>query len=171
MDDNLKGYYAGFVSRFLAYFVDIAILAVLIVAIGWFVNTIEAIFPLDFIPGGGFRILLAAFVGITLVFAYFVFFWTLIGQTPGKMLLGLRIISVDGGSVSLWQAVRRFVGYLLSYILYLGYLWILIDNHRQGWHDKIANTYVIYTWDARIGSMMSSQIQQNQGAEEIEQPG
>jgi uncharacterized RDD family membrane protein YckC len=28
-------------------------------------------------------------------------------------------------------------------ILDLGYLWILIDENKQGWHDKIADTYVV----------------------------
>jgi uncharacterized RDD family membrane protein YckC len=65
------------------------------------------------------------------------------------MILGVRVISVDGGPVSFWQSIRRFVGYLISFILYLGYLWILVDDRRQGWHDKIANTLVVYAWDAR----------------------
>jgi uncharacterized RDD family membrane protein YckC len=33
--------------------------------------------------------------------------------------------------------------------LFLGFFWILIDDRRQGWHDKIAGTCVVYTWHAR----------------------
>jgi uncharacterized RDD family membrane protein YckC len=167
MENNLKGHYAGFVSRFLAYFIDIAVLTVTIVALGWFINAISDLFPLDIIPGGAFRILLASLAAVLLVFVYFIFFWTLIGQTPGKMMLGLRVVSVDGGSVTLWQAIRRVIGYLVSYILYLGYLWVLIDNHRQGWHDKIANTYVIYVWDARVGSVVTGQIRNWQETNQV----
>jgi uncharacterized RDD family membrane protein YckC len=25
-------------------------------------------------------------------------------------------------------------------------LWILFDNRRQGWHDKLAGTIVVYSW-------------------------
>lgn len=167
MENNLKGHYAGFISRFLAYFIDIAVLAVSVVAIGWFVNTVGDLFPLEFLPGSALRIVIAGFVAITLVAAYFIFFWTLIGQTPGKMLLGLRVVSVDGGSVSLWQSIRRYAGYIVSYILFLGYLWILIDNRRQGWHDKIANTYVIYTWDARIGTFLAKEINTRQETNQV----
>jgi uncharacterized RDD family membrane protein YckC len=140
---------------------------VTIVALGWFINAISNLFPLDNIPGGTFRILLASLGAILLVFVYFIFFWTLIGQTPGKMMLGLRVVSVDGGSVTLWQAIRRLIGYLVSYVLYLGYLWILIDNRRQGWHDKIANTYVIYVWDARVGSMFANRIRKRQETNQV----
>jgi uncharacterized RDD family membrane protein YckC len=34
-------------------------------------------------------------------------------------------------------------------LFFLGFLWIFVDRRRQGWHDKIANTYVIYTWAAK----------------------
>jgi RDD family. len=38
----------------------------------------------------------------------------------------------------------RWVGMIISgLVLLLGYIWILIDKKNQGWHDKIAGTYVI----------------------------
>jgi hypothetical protein len=41
--------------------------------------------------------------------------------------------------------VLRYVGYLVSAIVVsLGFIWILFDSKRQGWHDKIAKTYVVY---------------------------
>jgi uncharacterized RDD family membrane protein YckC len=41
------------------------------------------------------------------------------------------------------QAVGRLLGYVVSSILYLGFIWILFDERRQGWHDKLAGTVVI----------------------------
>jgi uncharacterized RDD family membrane protein YckC len=32
----------------------------------------------------------------------------------------------------------------VSGIFFLGYLWILVDDRRQGWHDKLARTLVVY---------------------------
>jgi uncharacterized RDD family membrane protein YckC len=40
--------------------------------------------------------------------------------------------------------VREIVGKTISGAVFLlGYLWILFDRERQGWHDKLANTYVV----------------------------
>jgi uncharacterized RDD family membrane protein YckC len=68
------------------------------------------------------------------------------GKTPGKALLGLRVVTVQGLPVGYGQALLRAVGYLLSgWCFYLGYIWVAIDPLHQGWHDKIAGTYVIYS--------------------------
>jgi uncharacterized RDD family membrane protein YckC len=78
------------------------------------------------------------------------FFWTLTGQTPGMTLMGLRVVTTDGHYVSLGRSVRRLIGYFVSaLVLWLGFLWILVDDRRQGWHDKIAGTCVVYNWSAR----------------------
>ncbi len=76
---------------------------------------------------------------------YNVVFWWLRGQTPGKWLLGLRVVALGGGKVGLGRAVIRFVGYLLSALpFYLGFLWIL-GSERRGFHDRLAGTEVVYT--------------------------
>jgi uncharacterized RDD family membrane protein YckC len=73
------------------------------------------------------------------VLVYFVFFWTFIGSTPGKALLGLQIVRQVG------RALLRFLGYWVSAIpLFLGFIWVLFDRQHEGWHDKISNTHVIY---------------------------
>jgi len=80
-----------------------------------------------------------------IVSLYNVIFWWLRGQTPGKWLLGLRIVALGGGKVGLGRAVIRFVGYLLSALpFYLGFLWIL-GPERRGFHDRLAGTEVVYT--------------------------
>ena len=76
---------------------------------------------------------------------YNIVFWWLRGQTPGKWLLGLRVVALGGGKVTLGRAVLRFVGYLLSALpFYLGFLWIL-GSERRGFHDRLAGTEVVYT--------------------------
>jgi uncharacterized RDD family membrane protein YckC len=72
------------------------------------------------------------------------------GFTPGKGLLGLRIVRTDGQRVKLGAAVLRFIGYWLSaLVLFLGFIWIIVDRRRQGWHDKLGRTVVIYGWRSR----------------------
>ncbi len=66
------------------------------------------------------------------------------GQTPGKMLMNIRVIKVDGTPIDAVDAVMRYVGYLINTpILLMGWIWALIDENNQGWHDKLANTYVV----------------------------
>ena len=77
---------------------------------------------------------------------YFILFWMLIGQTPGKYLMGLRIIKTDGSRVTIGACIRRLIGYYISAILLLGYILVLFDDRRQAFHDKFAGTFVIYAW-------------------------
>ena len=66
------------------------------------------------------------------------------GQTPGKMLMNIRVIKTNGTPISDTDAILRYVGYLInSPIIMLGWIWALMDNKNQGWHDKIAGTYVV----------------------------
>jgi len=83
-------------------------------------------------------------------FSYFVLSWTLTaGQSPGKLLIGVRIVPLDGSRITLWRAIVRYFAFLLSaLILFIGLLWVLVSSRRQGWHDKIARTCVIYDWPA-----------------------
>ena len=72
-------------------------------------------------------------------------FWADRQATPGKLVLGLRIVDADtGGPPPLRSLVLRYVGYLISALpLGLGYLWALWDRRRQGWHDKMGRTLVV----------------------------
>ena len=76
--------------------------------------------------------------------AYFVGFWAWRGQTPGKMLLGIKIIRTDSSPVTLGHAFLRYLGYIVSALtLYIGFIWVAFDDRKQGLHDKIADTYVV----------------------------
>jgi uncharacterized RDD family membrane protein YckC len=77
-----------------------------------------------------------------LYFTSFLALWG--GQTPGKRLLGLRVIRLDGKPIGWWLAFERFGGYAASLSTgTLGFLQILWDRNRQGLHDKAAETVVI----------------------------
>jgi uncharacterized RDD family membrane protein YckC len=90
-----------------------------------------------------------AIVGFVAIIAYPIAFWVLAGQTPGKALMGLRVVRLDHKPMTIGCALARYGGYWLAALpLFLGFLWILFDWRRQGWHDKLAGTCVIYTTDA-----------------------
>lgn len=66
------------------------------------------------------------------------------GQTPGKRLLGIRVIRLDGRPLTWWMSFERFGGYAASLSTgLLGFIQILWDRNRQGLHDKAVETVVI----------------------------
>jgi uncharacterized RDD family membrane protein YckC len=157
-EGSLLGYYAGFTSRLLAFAIDAAIVMVFMALTGWLFQTIGSFIGesarLDSLNLTDDIINVAKFIlgslnAVTVVVAYAFVFWILTGQTPGMMLLGLRLVTRDGGHLTFWRAIGRLIGFIISIaFLFLGFAWILVDDRRQGWHDKIAGTYVVYSWDA-----------------------
>lgn len=138
--------YGGFWRRGLAYLVDKAILFLihlLFLLVGVF--ALRAGFDhLD--PDKIMDRFLFLYYGTThlLGMLYFTYFHGTTGQTPGKMLFGLQVIQASGEKMTPGIAFLRWVGYIFSgLIFFLGFLWILFDRKKQGWHDKLAGTLVI----------------------------
>lgn len=66
------------------------------------------------------------------------------GTTPGKRLLKLKVISMDGGALDNKQRLTRAAVSLLSgYAAGVGYLWAFWEPQRRGWHDLMAETRVV----------------------------
>lgn len=135
-------HYGGFWRRFVAIAIDSIILdlfALILFLIGnRFIPTDDSFTYPVIIPYYGMAVALNA--------AYFTYFHGTTGQTPGKRLLGLRVVRVDGELMTPGTAFLRWVGYIISKIpLYLGFIWAAFDGRKQGWHDKIAGTCVIRT--------------------------
>jgi uncharacterized RDD family membrane protein YckC len=74
-----------------------------------------------------------------------IYFWTK-GTSPGKVSLGMYVVKRQSSQRVgfLTMLIRETIGKAISgLILSLGYLWILLDNNKQGWHDKLVDTVVI----------------------------
>ena len=82
---------------------------------------------------------------LVLVMLYFPFFWARGGETPGMKVAGIRVVNDrDGSRIGWGSAILRLIGWWVSAaVFYLGFVWILIDSRRRGWHDLIAGTCVI----------------------------
>lgn len=90
------------------------------------------------------------FVLHKLTFFLIVFvFWNLMSTTPGKLLMGCHIVDAETlQPVSRKQALIRLAGYFVSALpLYLGFVWAALDKRKQGLHDKLAKTLVLYHSD------------------------
>ena len=90
--------------------------------------------------------------GSTLNSVFGIVYWIIVlimvatrGQSPGKIAIGIKIVKTDGTPIGFGtMLLREIIGKIVSaIILLLGYIWILFDGQRQGWHDKIASTYVV----------------------------
>ncbi|MDN4504370.1 RDD family protein [Alteromonadaceae bacterium BrNp21-10] len=77
-----------------------------------------------------------------LYFTAFTSWWK--GQTPGKKLLGIRVVKLDGHMMTTWESFERYGGYGAGIATgMLGFLQIYWDLNRQAIHDKISETLVI----------------------------
>lgn len=67
------------------------------------------------------------------------------GMTPGKWLMNIYVMDKDGDPAGLFRMMlREWIGKPISmFVMGLGYLWILIDENNQGWHDHMFDTYVV----------------------------
>ncbi len=155
---DYQGQYAGFISRFIAFSLDLVVIGLISMLVTTFLGLVISFFGLDGVVansvlGGVMTTLrdLVLLVGVlaTSLFGlgYFLFFWVLVGFTPGMGLLGLRLVRYDGRPLTIGRALLRFIGYWVSALfLFVGFLWVIVDRRRQGWHDKLARTVVIYDW-------------------------
>jgi uncharacterized RDD family membrane protein YckC len=75
---------------------------------------------------------------------YFTLFHAVSGQTIGKMIMGIRVVTRDDKSLSPAVAFLRWTGYILSFVpLASGFLWSAVDKEHCAWHDRLAQTKVI----------------------------
>lgn len=138
---------AGFVSRLAAFVIDLVVLGLCASAATWAVEAADAVL----VPSVAVRwerSVLAALMAFAAAFGsivYFVGLWSAGGRTAGHLLLGLRVVPVDGGPMTIRRSLLRFAGYVVAAVpLYVGFLWVLVDPGRRGWHDHLAGTTVVY---------------------------
>lgn len=64
--------------------------------------------------------------------------------TFGKRMLGIKVTDENGNRLTLGRSIARNLTKIISYFLIgLGFIWILFNKKRRGWHDMIAKTFVI----------------------------
>jgi uncharacterized RDD family membrane protein YckC len=138
--------FARALPRLIAYLVDGLITTLLMVVVAFALGTVVALAGSagrDFIVGLGIILYFLAFLAIWLF--YFPFFWGRGGQTPGARLMKIRVVSdEDGSPIGMGTGFIRLFGYFVSGLVFsVGFIWILIDLRRRGWHDLMAGTCVV----------------------------
>lgn len=162
------GHYAGFVSRLIAFVIDILIVSFAIGVMlggGRLILNFFNFDPLAFLNSDAavaHKTLRNIFLFLTsFTFTFFVnmvyttFFWMAAGKTIGKAIMGLQVIGPKGARITFWRAMKRYIGYWISALpLFLGYFWVLVNDNRLSWHDKIAGTSVIYDHEAKYSEQL-----------------
>lgn len=66
--------------------------------------------------------------------------------TFGKVLMDIKVVDKHGNRLTFLKSIARNSSKLLSYVsILLGFIWILVDKKKQGWHDKLNHTFVTKT--------------------------
>jgi uncharacterized RDD family membrane protein YckC len=133
--------YVGFWKRVVASLIDTLIVVIFTLPLLWAVYG-SAYFSSDKAVHG----LADVLISYVLPAVFVIVFWRYKSATPGKMAISARIVdATTGGPPSTGQLIGRYFGYFVSIIpLCLGLIWVGLDKRKQGWHDKLANTVVIY---------------------------
>ncbi len=75
---------------------------------------------------------------------YHVAMWAWKGTTVGGIVVGIKLVRVDGRPVDVGVAlVRAAVSIFSALALGLGFFWAGWDRGKQSWHDKLAGTVLV----------------------------
>jgi len=133
--------YAGFWIRFVAFLIDAMIAgAIATILSRMFFGNYYPRFEGEQDPGYGAMSLIINWL-------YFAYQESSAKQaTIGKLAVGIRVCTENGDRLTFANATGRFFAKIVSaIILLIGFVMIAFDNKKQGLHDKLANTLVVYS--------------------------
>ena len=133
MEDNKPQFrFAGFWIRLIAFLIDILIVGTPLLIFGYgsaFFTHKQILF----------------WISLIITFSVIIFMNGKLGGSPGKLLIGLNVVDEKGEYIGIKIALLRYIGYLLSIAtMGIGYIMIMFTDKKQGLHDRLAKTYVIY---------------------------
>jgi len=122
--------YASFLQRLGAVILDCILVGIVCSIFGQFLGQGSA---------------LSTLVQIAISVTYFVVLYVqLDGMSVGKKVLGIKVAKLDGTKMDYATAIIRVLGTCVSgFALWIGYFWMLFDDKKQTWHDKLAKTVVV----------------------------
>jgi uncharacterized RDD family membrane protein YckC len=150
---SYQSHYAGAVSRFAAYFID-----VVVVTAAFSLGLAAISYAVQIVTGHQVSwnrsSTVVAIIFALWQFVYFAYSWAVGGRTPGMALLGVRVVRADGMTLNTPHAMLRALVFPLNFVLLgLPLLVILVQREHRGVADFIAGSAVIYSWDARAARL------------------
>ena len=134
--DETKVEYASFLARWVAFTLDNALFAVLTIILLFLFPDFENSFKVG---------LYRTFITLLLILLMITFWVKFDGATPGKKLMKIKVVNADTlQTIDYQQATKRFLGYILSSVIFLlGFLMVLFTKRKQGLHDIVSKTIVV----------------------------
>jgi len=131
--------YAGFWKRMAAMILDNLILIAVFLFLMFLFNGFMDFKDSDTLEGW------VSLVSIPLFWLYFAFMESSAKQaTFGKMVLGIKVVDLQGNRISFWRASGRYFAKIVSYvILLIGYLMAAFTQRKQALHDMMAGCLVV----------------------------
>lgn len=88
--------------------------------------------------------LLTRLILLSVLFGYYLYFWTRSGQTVGMKAWRLRLISQDDHPLTLKRLLIREITAIPAYLLVVGVFWQYWDSDELNWHDRASGTRLVY---------------------------
>ncbi|QTD43242.1 RDD family protein [Sporosarcina sp. Te-1] len=154
--EQFRPKYAGFWIRFWAYVIDLIIVSSIsgiVIKPIFRVAGFEISKP-DFLFFSPYKIVL-----LLLLLAYFTLMTKLLGQTVGKMIIGIRVVQKNEEPLT-WGTVlfREVIGRFISKTLLIPYLLAIFMPKKEALHDLFADTFVIHEHSYEKEIVMKRQI-------------
>lgn len=143
MDTNCSKAYAGFFTRLLAYMIDCMISGMVVGMVTIPLRIASG--SVDFLSDNFiFHFTVVDVISYVGVAAYFVLLTYFAHATLGKMLLHLQVVTDEKEWTFINILYRETIGRFLSAIFNIGYLAVVVTQKKQGFHDMLCDTYVVY---------------------------
>ena len=139
---------AGAFTRMLAFALDVGALNLAFIALSALIAFVASIvFPSEATTPA---LAIGAFAWLVAGAVYLVSFWSLLGQTPGMSIVGIRVVAPGEPRVTVRLGIRRLFGLALSIVtLGLGFAGIIFSDRRRGLEDRMGHTEVRYSMNER----------------------
>lgn len=154
----VRRHYCGFFSKAIAMFIDLLLISV---CFALFILIIEVLYRF-FIKDDAHINRDKLWVVIVSAFVWFCYFWLGVcwtSQTFGMAIVGVKVVDVSGGSVSLWRGAIRTVILPINFVLF--FILGLIGAFRRDGRmiqDLVAGTGMIWKWNARIARLRNESL-------------
>lgn len=148
-----QGHYAGAVSRLVAFGADVGASWGLYLLGQTLLN-----WAIRLVTGHSYTLTnhrLVAFITLSVwEFIYFSYQWAVSGRTLGMAIFGLQVVTREGASLGIRQAIVRTLSLALTLPIFLIAFWgIIYQRERRAFNDLMAGTAVVYSWDARAARL------------------
>jgi uncharacterized RDD family membrane protein YckC len=139
---------AGIGSRFMAALVDTLLIAVLQAALFLALALVGSLTLIENLEWFGWLVAAAVLLSFVLLWGYYLLFeWRWNGQTPGKRLVGLRVMRVDGRPVTFVEVLIRNLVRLIDFLPVFYGLGVVVMAFQRQWRrlgDLAAGTLVVF---------------------------